>query len=158
MRSSSALAVLFALAVAVPSVAQESRTAEVPVETPAVATKTAQPTPAPARPASLRPSPLALALEAIVEKEKAAMTKLKARLATASDAASKQAIHREIEQLKLDSEVEMLATQAADHRKNGRIAVAEQLELEIRELKAPQRMLEPAARPAPVVPSASDAR
>ena len=77
------------------------------------------------------------------------MTKLKARFAAASDAASKQAIHREIEQLKLDSEIEMLAVQAADHRKNGRIAVAEQLELEIQELKAPQRTLEPAARPAP---------
>jgi len=141
MKLPAAFAVPFALVLATGAFGAEV--------TPATPAATAAPAaPAVARRAA-KPSALAVALSGILETEKASMAELKRRLAATRDAAAIESLHREIEQLKLDTEVQLLGVQAAHHRAAGRTAVAEQLEASIRALRAPQRIAEPAARPAP---------
>lgn len=153
MKQSSLFAALVALALSAPAFAAESAPAAEPViETPAAEVSAAATTPAPAavRRAPHRMTPLAIAMAGVVESEKASMATLKARLASAKDGAAMDAVNREIEQLKVDTEVQLLTLQATHHRQNGRPALADELEMAIRELRMPQRALEPASRPAPV--------
>lgn len=113
------------------------------VETPAAGTAA----PAPAR--TRQRSPLSVAIAAALETEKQAMAALETQLAATKDAATIAAINGQIEQLKIDSEVQLLTLQAVHHRGAGRTAVAEQLEAAIRDMKAPPRTFTPASRPAP---------
>lgn len=152
----SILTLFFLVSLAVPTLAAETTPAASPIaETPAVAAApapVAQPvTPAtPVRKTSRRLSPLAVAMNAVVESEAEQMKTLKARLVAAKDPATADAVQREIEQLKLDTEVQLLSLQAANHRQNGRIEAAVQLEESIRSLRAVPSVAapRPAATPA----------
>ncbi len=102
----------------------------------------------PARKPSRPLSPLAIAMNAVVESEKVQIEKLQARLATAKDHASAEAVQREIEQVKFDSEIQLLTLQATNHRQNGRNEAAARIEESIRslrELNQPAALRRPAS-------------
>lgn len=158
------LAVLFALALSVPALAAETAPApDAIVESPAkpAADAAAGAQPAAEAPAVRKPSrrltPLQVAMAGVLESEKASMVTLKARLAAAKDPAAIEAAHREIEQLKVDTEVQLLVLQATHHRQNGRTELAAQLEESIRALRATQGQPAEPAR-APQAPATNRAR
>jgi hypothetical protein len=130
------------------------RAAEMPrTESPVV--EPAAPSSAPAHAATAvrvrKPSPLAVAITALLETERGTIAALEQRLAATKDRVAALALRREIEQVKIDAEIQVLALQAAHHRGNGRADLANQLDAVIRTMKNPPRAFEPASRPAPSV-------
>ena len=153
------LSTVFLVSLAAPALAAETTPAASPVvETPApVAVPALAPAEAPApvatpaRTPKRALTPLQVAMNVVMESEQAQMSSLKARLATAKDHATVEAVQREIEQLKTDTEVQLLSLQATNHRQSGRLEAAAQLEESIRSLRAahaktlsPQRPAVPA--------------
>lgn len=162
MLKRSILALLTTAALALPALADEAKTITETPAAPAGETGIAAPAaalapadkPAPSKPEARararRMSPLAVAMAGVVESEKASMATLKALLAAARTSEAAESVQREIEQLKLDTEVQLLTLQATHHRQNGRPELAAELDRAIAGLRAPERKLEPASRPAPV--------
>ncbi|MFN8587088.1 MAG: hypothetical protein U0704_04735 [Candidatus Eisenbacteria bacterium] len=148
---------LLASLTAFPAAAAETTPAPAPatapvVETPApVAAEAAPAAPAPgatSRFANRRMSPLAIAMAAVVESEQVRMTALKKRMAAAKDPVEVDAIQREVEQLKFESEIQLLSLQAKSHRQAGRVEAANRLDESILSLRR-LREASTASRPAP---------
>ncbi len=140
-----------ALALAVPTFAAETTGAADKTATPAVTETPAAAGSVPASPkkAAVRRSPLALALQATLDREAETMAALQVRLAATRDGETAFALQKQMEQLKFDTEIALLQVQADHHRIGGRVAAAEQLEAVIRDMKAPPRAFAPIQRPAP---------
>ncbi|MBI5171219.1 MAG: hypothetical protein HZA61_17160 [Candidatus Eisenbacteria bacterium] len=150
---------LLLVSLAVPALAAESTPAASPVvEAPATAPAVAATAETPAATVPVRTAkrvltPLQVAMNAVIESEQAQMAALKARLSATKDHAAAEAVQREIEQLKTDTEVQLLSLQATNHRQNGRVAAATQLEESVRSLRAAQsaKMLSPQRPAVPAV-------
>lgn len=100
-------------------------------------------------PAARHPSPMMLEVRAALERERERTETLRARLRERPGGQEALALQREIERVKLDTEVAILRIQAGAARKAGRTAQAERLEAAAADLLAPPPATAPVARPAP---------
>lgn len=129
---------------------------------PGRATGTAAPIPdeapvaAPATPVARRVvNPLYPRIAAMLEAEKQQLVALRTKLAVAKDSDAAMAIQREIEQVKVGTEIGILRLQAEHARQRGRTATADGLEAAIRQMQQPPARATSATRPAPATESAS---
>lgn len=109
---------------------------------------------APAEPlAGVKPvlSPMMLEMTAVMDAEQKQLGELTKRFKAAGSADAALAAQREIEQLKVGTEVKLLQIQAAYARREGRKLVADRIDAAIRELTDPPLKLEPVARPGPSI-------
>lgn len=102
---------------------------------------TAAATVAPRAPESF--TPCQQAIQALLEQEAARLAELEARVPAAADAAAFLSLQREIEQVKQDTELQVMRTQAEFARLEGRVEQAERIEAALAEMAAPR----PAAAP-----------
>jgi hypothetical protein len=94
-------------------------------------------------------SPLMLEIQAALAAEQARVADLEARFAAAADEASALAIQKEIEQIKVETELSILRLQAEHARQEGRVEQAAQIEAAIAEMMNPRPAGIPIERPAP---------
>jgi len=95
-------------------------------------------------------SPRMQVLRSLLAAEEARLAELQSRLDAAPDAAAALAIQREIERVKQQTEVELLAAQAGFAREAGQEEKAAAIEAAIDELTSPRPRGVPQDRPAPV--------
>ena len=100
---------------------------------------------APARP----PSPMMLEIRAALDREREQIEGLRLRLRGASNAREALALERQVERVKLDTEIAILRIQADAARRAGRTALAARIDAAIGGLLAPPAPATPVARPAP---------
>ncbi|MDO9695250.1 MAG: hypothetical protein Q7W56_10985 [Candidatus Latescibacteria bacterium] len=105
---------------------------------------TAAATVAPRAPESL--TPCQQAIRALLDREAAQLAELEARVPAAADAAAFLALQREIEQVKQDTELQVMRTQAQHARLEGRVEQAEQIEAALAEMAAPRPAIVPVER------------
>ena len=103
------------------------------------------PTLTPAKPAN----PMVTEMRAVLETERVQFANLFARFRVAPDGAAALAVQREIEQLKVGTEISLLRIQADYARRAGRISQAAELEKVITELQAPLARVAPASSNGP---------
>jgi hypothetical protein len=115
----------------------------------AVAQEEPAPAPPDTAPATRAPSPLMLEVRAALEREREQVEALRARLKEKPGDREALALQREIESVKLDTEVTILRIQAGAARRAGHAALAERLEIAARDLLTPPAATTTAARPAP---------
>lgn len=138
---------LVALAIAAPSSAETPSPGKVtpiaaaPAEPAAVPVDTV--TPAPPRDPWMREVRVAL------DREREQIAGLRVRLQQKPDHQAALALQREIEKVKLDTEVAILRIQADAARKAGHAALAERLEVAAKDLLTPPAVTTLATRPAP---------
>lgn len=105
-----------------------------------------------ARPARVaRPSPMTIEIRAVLDRERDALASLHAKLRAARDEGAARELEREVERVRLGTEVSLLRVQAKHARLAGREAVAAHLEGAIRALLSPPVVLPERARPVPVL-------
>jgi len=109
----------------------------------------ATPAPATTVTAKARVHPMVAEMRAVLETERVEFRNLFARFRAAPDATAALAVQREIEQLKLSTEISLLRIQADYARRAGRAAQAAELEKVIAELQAPPVSVAPASRSGP---------
>jgi hypothetical protein len=103
---------------------------------------------APARPR--RPvNPLYAGITALIEAEGEQLRVLARRLDATRDSEAAMAIQREIEQVKVQTELSILRLQSEHARRSGKAALADRLDAAIREMQEPRPAPKPASRPAP---------
>jgi len=98
------------------------------------------------------PTPRTHALRAVLDAEQAQLAELQGRLESAPDTDAALAIQREIEQVKQQTEIDLLAAQARFAREAGQEEQAVAIEAAITELTAPRPVGVPQDRPAPADP------
>ncbi len=99
--------------------------------------------------AAVRPrrlSPMGLEMQQVMDKEKEALAGLQARFAAARDAAAALAVQREIERLKVETEVALLRIQAGYARRAGQLEAAQRIEAAIEGILNPVKPQAPAKR------------
>jgi hypothetical protein len=94
-------------------------------------------------------SPMMTEIRALLDADAEQVAALRQRIAKASSPEEALVLQRQIEQLKLDTEVSLLRVQAKHARAAGRTEVASRLEAAISELLNPPKIQAPAARPVP---------
>ena len=99
---------------------------------------------------------MALQIAAVLDNEQTQLKQLKARMAGAKDATTFLSIQREVEKLKVETEIALLRIQSGHARRQGLKAVADRIDAAIEEMLKPVPRGEPIARPAPN-PSSADA-
>ena len=80
---------------------------------------------------------MAAEMKAVLEGERAALAALDVRFRQAPDARAALAVQREIERLKMSTELELLRIQAVFARRSGRLQAAQEIEAAIVELTRP---------------------
>jgi hypothetical protein len=103
----------------------------------------------PADEASRPETPRMQVLNAVMANQKAQLAELEGRLASAPDATAALEVQREIEQVKQQTEIDLLAAQARLAREAGQEQQAAAIESAIGELTAPRPVGVPQDRPAP---------
>ncbi len=94
-------------------------------------------------------NPIMADVRAALEREREQVEALRVRLRGVTDHRAALAIQREIERVKLETEVSILRIQAGAARKAGRLALAKQIDEAIESLLAPPAPATPVTRPAP---------
>jgi len=94
-------------------------------------------------------NPLMTEVRAALGREHEQLAALRARLAHTTDHRAALALQREIERVKLQTEVAILRIQASAARQAGHAALAARLDAAIENLLAPPAPAEPVKRPAP---------
>ncbi len=94
-------------------------------------------------------SPLMREIRSAWEAQAVAVAALETRLETAADATEFLALQRQIEDLRVGTEVRFLEIQARHARSEGRLDAAARLEAAVARMTAPPPRAEPVARPAP---------
>jgi len=85
-----------------------------------------------------RPSPMDQEVRKVLEDERKTLTDLRARFAAASNPEAALQVQREIEQVKVGTEVALLRVQATFARREGRLEHARRIEAEIEEVLNPR--------------------
>lgn len=91
-------------------------------------------------------SPCQQAIQALLDREATQLAELDARLPGAFDEAAVLALQREIEQVKQETELQVMRVQADFARREGRVAQAEQIEAALAEMAAPRPAVAPIER------------
>ncbi len=99
---------------------------------------------APREPESL--TPCQQAIRALLDREAAQLAALEARVPATADGAAFLSLQREIEQVKQDTELQVMRTQAEHARLEGRVEQAERIEAALAEMAAPQPAIVPVER------------
>lgn len=121
-----------------------------PAAQPAIAAQVEPvPTPADTVPPARPVSPVMLRVRTALDREREQIDALRLRLRQKVGHQEAAALQREIERVKLDTEVAILRIQADVARKAGQVTLAERLEVAAAELLAPPAATTPAVRPAP---------
>jgi len=96
-----------------------------------------------------QPSPMMVAIRAVLDAEAATVSGLRERARAATTPDEAIAVQREIERVKFEAEVSILRIQAKFARDGGRTALAEHLDAAIAQMTNPPKPVAPAARPVP---------
>jgi hypothetical protein len=96
-----------------------------------------------------QPSPMMVAIRAVLDAEAATVNGLRERIRAARTPDEAIALQRELERAKFEAEVSILRVQAKFAREGGRTALAEHLDAAIAQLTNPTKPVAPAARPIP---------
>ena len=107
------------------------------------------PTPADTVPATHPVSPIMLKLRAALDREREQIDALRLQLQPRVSHQEALALQRQIERVKLDTEVAILRIQADAAREAGHVTLAERLEVAATDLLTPPAATTPATRPAP---------
>ncbi len=91
-------------------------------------------------------SPCQQAIRALLDREAAQLAELDARLPGAADEGAVLALQREIEQVKQETELQVMRVQADFARREGRTAQADQIEAALAEMAAPRPAVAPVER------------
>ena len=94
-------------------------------------------------------TPAMLEIDALLEVERVQLAELKARLQAAPDEETALAIQREVRQLKMETELEILRVQIRSAREMGRLDTVERLEQTIEYLTNPRPVNPPVERVRP---------
>jgi hypothetical protein len=94
-------------------------------------------------------SPLMVEIQAVLADEQTKVAELQARLEAATDDHAALALQKEIEQIKVETELNILRLQATYARNEGRIEQAAEIEAVIAEMLSPRPVGVPIERPAP---------
>ena len=105
-----------------------------------------------------RPATVAASITALIEAEGEQLRVLTRRLDATRDSDAAMGIQREIEQVKVQTELSILRLQSEHARRAGRIAVADRLDAAIREMVEPRPAMTPVSRPAPATPPTNTPR
>lgn len=154
--SSGVSLLLLALATPLASAQTKSTASPQPSSAPAAPLAEEAPTASTATPKLRRPvNPIYPQIAVLLDAEREQLAALRLRLAATRDANVAMGIQREIEQVKVQTEVGILRLQADHARKQGRTAAADGLEAAIRQMLQPPVRGAASTRPAPATDAPS---
>jgi len=104
-------------------------------------------------PAAVAPTPMVAELLAAVDEQERLLAEIRIEVGLTRSASRRLELHRRIETIKRDTELQLLQIQVAYARREGRVEVVELLEAAIAQVTAPPERREPEMRPSPTAAS-----